>query len=83
MVNNSLIYIAYCILHSYMQEWADLVQAYERSNVYLAECGQYLARLVNYEIPTTKQQISRSKQAIRVMQSCHYDTVKLFCRPLY
>lgn len=48
------------------QGWAELVKQYEQGNVYLAECGQYLARMVNYEIPTVKHQITRNKQAIRV-----------------
>ena len=54
------------------QEWAEIVKGYEQGNVYLAECGQQLARLVNYEIPTLKHQITRSQQTIRVRWGvCH------------
>ncbi len=53
-------------LCSSMKAWSDIMKSYEDGNVYLAECGQHLARLVNYELPALKHQINRSQQVIRV-----------------
>lgn len=54
------------VLTPISQEWVELVKLYKRDNMYLAESGQQLTRLVNYEIPTIKHQLSRSQQIIRV-----------------
>ena len=54
-----------------LQEWADIAKAYEQGNAFLAECGQQLARMVNYDIPHVKHQISRSQQVVRVSPAGH------------
>ena len=49
-----------------MQEWWEVLKGFEKNNLYLAECAQRVARMVNYEVPALKQQISRLKQTQRV-----------------
>lgn len=42
--------------------WQDVIKAYERESVYIAEAAQIYARNVQYEIPGTKRQIAKLEQ---------------------
>ncbi|XP_078036546.1 CDK5 regulatory subunit-associated protein 3 [Augochlora pura] len=45
-----------------MKDWQEIVKAYEKDNVYLAEVAQILIRNVKYEVPSTKKQIQKLEQ---------------------
>nr|XP_012137613.1 PREDICTED: CDK5 regulatory subunit-associated protein 3 [Megachile rotundata] len=45
-----------------MKDWQEILNLYEKDNVYLAEVAQMLIRNVNYEIPSTKKQIQKLEQ---------------------
>lgn len=45
-----------------MKDWQEILRAYEKDNIYLAEVAQILARNVNYEVPSTKKQIQKLEQ---------------------
>lgn len=40
---------------------------YEKKNIHLAEAAQILQRMIQYEIPALKKQISKSDQTITVL----------------
>ncbi|CAI9719934.1 Hypothetical predicted protein [Octopus vulgaris] len=54
------------ILGQYSNEltkaWSEILNLYEKNNLYLAESGQIMSRNVNYEIPDLKRQIARCQQ---------------------
>lgn len=43
--------------------WQEIVKAYERDSVYIAEAAQIFSRNVQYEIPGTKKQIAKLEQS--------------------
>lgn len=45
-----------------MKDWQEILNLYEKENVYLAEIAQMLIRNVNYEIPSAKKQIQKLEQ---------------------
>ncbi|XP_060520928.1 CDK5 regulatory subunit-associated protein 3 [Cylas formicarius] len=45
-----------------MKDWQDIISAYQRDNVYLAETAQILTRNVSFEIPSLKRQIIKLEQ---------------------
>ena len=45
-----------------MKDWQEIVHAYEKDNIYLAEVAQMLIRNVNYEVPSIKKQIQKLEQ---------------------
>ncbi|CAD6197636.1 unnamed protein product [Caenorhabditis auriculariae] len=47
-----------------MKDWQEIESLYKKDNVYLAEGAQVLQRLVQYEIPGLKKQITKSDQAV-------------------
>ncbi|OZC07603.1 hypothetical protein X798_05398 [Onchocerca flexuosa] len=47
-----------------MNDWMEIQQMYEKKNIHLAEAAQILQRMVQYEIPALKKQISKSDQTI-------------------
>lgn len=47
---------------------------YEKGNVHLAEAAQILQRMVQYEVPALKKQISKYDQTITVM-FCYFSVV--------
>ncbi|VDN07029.1 unnamed protein product, partial [Thelazia callipaeda] len=47
-----------------MSDWMNIKKMYEKGNVYLAEGAQILQRMVHYEIPALKKQISKNDQII-------------------
>uniref|UniRef100_A0A1I8EMG1 CDK5 regulatory subunit-associated protein 3 n=1 Tax=Wuchereria bancrofti TaxID=6293 RepID=A0A1I8EMG1_WUCBA len=44
--------------------WCQIQQMYEKGNIHLAEAAQILQRMVQYEIPVLKKQISKCDQTI-------------------
>ncbi|CAH1968111.1 unnamed protein product [Acanthoscelides obtectus] len=42
-----------------MKDWQDIVNLYQKDNLYLAEAAQMLIRNVNYEIPSLRKQIAK------------------------
>lgn len=42
-----------------MKDWQDIIHAYQKGNLYLAEVAQILIRNVSYEIPSLKKQIAK------------------------
>jgi hypothetical protein len=59
----------YHICHSnisHSQDWAAIVSAYERDNVYLAEAATQLQRASQYDLPSLKKQITKALQSIEV-----------------
>ncbi|KAK6046272.1 hypothetical protein COOONC_16224 [Cooperia oncophora] len=47
-----------------MKDWQEIESLYKRNNVYLAEAAQILQRLVQYEIPAQKKQITKAEQVL-------------------
>uniref|UniRef100_A0A0R3S3K6 CDK5 regulatory subunit-associated protein 3 n=1 Tax=Elaeophora elaphi TaxID=1147741 RepID=A0A0R3S3K6_9BILA len=47
-----------------MNDWKQIQQMYEKGNIHLAEAAQILQRMVQYEIPALKKQISKCDQTI-------------------
>ncbi|CAJ0589305.1 unnamed protein product [Cylicocyclus nassatus] len=47
-----------------MKDWQEIDSLYKKNNVYLAESAQILQRLVQYEIPGLKKQITKAEQAL-------------------
>ncbi|XP_025153290.1 CDK5RAP3-like protein isoform X2 [Harpegnathos saltator] len=47
-----------------MKDWQEVLQRYEKDNVYLAEAAQMLMRNVNYEVPSIKKQIQKLEQSL-------------------
>lgn len=47
-----------------MKDWQEIESLYKKNNVYLAESAQILQRLVQYEIPAQKKQISKAEQVL-------------------
>uniref|UniRef100_A0A915BV85 CDK5RAP3-like protein n=2 Tax=Parascaris univalens TaxID=6257 RepID=A0A915BV85_PARUN len=47
-----------------MNDWLQIQQLYEKENVNLAEAAQTLQRLVQYEIPALKKQITKCDQTV-------------------
>ncbi|EJW87904.1 hypothetical protein WUBG_01183 [Wuchereria bancrofti] len=47
-----------------MNDWMQIQQMYEKGNIHLAEAAQILQRMVQYEIPVLKKQISKCDQTI-------------------
>lgn len=47
-----------------MKDWQEILQLYEKDNVYLAEAAQMLTRNVNYEVPSIKKQIQKLEQSL-------------------
>ncbi|KAK2721130.1 hypothetical protein QYM36_003415 [Artemia franciscana] len=45
-----------------MKDWQEIVQLYEKDNVYLAEEAQTLVRCLTYEIPAATRQIAKLQQ---------------------
>ena len=50
-----------------MKDWQEVVSAYKRNNVYLAEAAQLLSQSCSYEIPGLKKALTKSAQ---VQQEC-------------
>ncbi|UXI18417.1 hypothetical protein NH340_JMT04360 [Sarcoptes scabiei] len=50
------------------QDWQEILKLYEKDNIYLAEDGQQLIRLVNYEVPSLKRLQSKYEQQIEEME---------------
>ncbi|RWS26047.1 CDK5 regulatory subunit-associated protein 3-like protein [Leptotrombidium deliense] len=42
-----------------MKDWKEIISAYEKDNVYLAELAQIIARNVTYEVPALKKQLNK------------------------
>ncbi|PIO77112.1 hypothetical protein TELCIR_00762 [Teladorsagia circumcincta] len=47
-----------------MKDWQEIASLYKKNNVYLAEAAQILQRLVQYEIPAQKKQITKAEQVL-------------------
>uniref|UniRef100_A0A914CPB4 CDK5RAP3-like protein n=1 Tax=Acrobeloides nanus TaxID=290746 RepID=A0A914CPB4_9BILA len=47
-----------------MKDWQEVVNLYQKDNVYLAEAAQLLQRLIQYDIPAMKKQIDKADRAI-------------------
>ncbi|KAL3985670.1 hypothetical protein ACH3XW_39565 [Acanthocheilonema viteae] len=47
-----------------MNDWMQIQQMYEKGNIHLAEAAQILQRMIQYEIPALKKQISKCDQTI-------------------
>ncbi|RCN37098.1 hypothetical protein ANCCAN_17029 [Ancylostoma caninum] len=47
-----------------MKDWQEIDSLYKKNNVYLAESAQILQRLVQYEIPGLKKQITKAEQSL-------------------
>lgn len=45
-----------------MKDWQEIIQLYQRDNVYLAEAAQILIRNINYEVPSLRKQIAKLEQ---------------------
>lgn len=46
-----------------MKDWQDIVNSYQKDNIYLAEVSQILIRNISYEIPSLKKQITKLEQS--------------------
>uniref|UniRef100_A0A336LTA9 CSON004019 protein n=1 Tax=Culicoides sonorensis TaxID=179676 RepID=A0A336LTA9_CULSO len=52
--------------------WQEIIKAYERDSVYIAEAAQIFSRNVQFEIPGTKKQIARLEQSKEECEKkCH------------
>jgi len=47
-----------------MKDWQEIIQLYEKENLYLVELSSKLIRNVNYEIPSRKKQIKRNSEML-------------------
>ncbi|KAJ1345764.1 hypothetical protein KIN20_000371 [Parelaphostrongylus tenuis] len=47
-----------------MKDWQEIQSLYKRNNLYLAESAQILQRIVQYEIPALKKQITKAEQTL-------------------
>lgn len=45
-----------------MKDWQDILQTYQKENLYLAESAQILMRNVSYEVPGLRKQIAKLEQ---------------------
>lgn len=45
-----------------MKDWQEIVQLYQRDNIYLAEAAQILIRNVTYEVPGLRKQVAKLEQ---------------------
>lgn len=45
-----------------MKDWQDIINCYQKGNLYIAEVAQILMRNVNFEIPSLKKQITKHDQ---------------------
>ncbi|KAI4471454.1 cdk5 regulatory subunit-associated protein 3 [Holotrichia oblita] len=45
-----------------MKDWQDILQSYQKENLYLAESAQILMRNVSYEVPSLKKQVAKLEQ---------------------
>lgn len=45
-----------------MKDWQDIVSAYQKDNLYLADAAQVLIRNVTYEIPSLRKYVSKLEQ---------------------
>lgn len=45
-----------------MKDWQEIVQLYQKDNVYLAEAAQIMTRNINYEVPSLRKQIAKLEQ---------------------
>ncbi|VDM56075.1 unnamed protein product [Angiostrongylus costaricensis] len=45
-----------------MKDWQEIQSLYKKNNLYLAESAQILQRVVQYEIPALKRQITKAEQ---------------------
>lgn len=46
-----------------MKDWQDVVNLYQKDNIYLGEAAQIMIRNVSYEIPSLKKQIQKLEQS--------------------
>lgn len=58
-----------------MKDWQEILQLYEKDNVYLAEAAQMLTRNVNYEVPSIKKQIQKLEQSLTASIHKSYNVI--------
>lgn len=45
-----------------MRDWQEILQLYQKDNIYLAEAAQIMVRNINFEVPSLKKQIGKLEQ---------------------